>query len=52
MAIAPSGPAVPLAGVIATRPATAPVAIPSADALPCAHNSISIQTVAAVAAAM
>ena len=41
----------PLAGVIATSPATAPVAMPSAEALPWAHISMSIQTTAAVAAA-
>ena len=42
----------PLAGVIATRPATAPVATPSAEALPWATISIPIQTTVAVAAAM
>ena len=45
---APSGPALPLAGVIATSPATAPVATPRAEAF--LDHSIAIQVVAAAAA--
>src|SRR5262245_54013103 len=42
----------PAAGVIATRPATAPVTAPRAVGLPCFHASIAIQASAAAAAAV
>src|SRR3954453_23236921 len=38
--IDPIGPAKPEAGVTATRPATAPVAMPSSDGLPLASHSV------------
>jgi hypothetical protein len=52
MTKAPTGPAVPDAGVIATSPATAPVAMPSTLGLACHSHSINIQDSAAVAVAI
>src|SRR5918999_1156029 len=49
---APTGPAVPEAGVIATRPAIAPEAIPSTLGLPWNSHSVNIQERAAVAVAI
>src|SRR3954451_11376135 len=49
--IEPMGPAKPEAGVTATRPATAPVAIPSSDGLPLANHSVNSQESAAAAVA-
>src|ERR687895_1710965 len=49
---APVGPAVPKAGVIAKRPATAPEAIPSTLGLPWNSHSVNIQERAAVAVAI
>jgi len=49
--IEPIGPALPQAGVIATRPATAPDAIPSRLGLPLAIHSMNIQPRAAAAVA-
>src|SRR5687768_2263068 len=49
---APIGPAVPEAGVIATRPATAPEAIPSTLGLPWLNHSQIIQPSAAAAVAI
>src|SRR3989442_13551189 len=45
------GPTYPEAGVIATRPQTAPTAIPTADGFPLRTQSVSIQLTAAPAAA-
>src|SRR3989475_9698303 len=45
------GPTYPDAGVIATRPQTAPTAIPTADGFPFRTQSVSIQLTAAPAAA-
>ena len=52
MTRAPPGPTVPDAGVMATSPATAPVAIPSTLGLPWIIHSVVIQARAAVAVAM
>lgn len=49
---APIGPAVPEAGVIATRPATAPEAMPNTLGLPCVSHSANIQLNAAIAVAI
>src|SRR5688572_9708167 len=49
---APTGPAVPDAGVMATRPATAPEAIPSTLGLPWLNHSQIIQVNAAAAVAI
>ena len=51
MAIAPIGPTLPEAGVMATRPATAPVTMPSTLGLPCLNHSTTIQVKAAIAQA-
>src|SRR5687768_3584437 len=51
IASAPIGPAVPEAGVIATRPATAPEAMPSTEGFPCDTHSANIQASAAAAVA-
>ena len=51
MSRAPIGPTEPDAGVIATRPATAPVARPTAVGLPLVNHSTNIQLAAAVAVA-
>src|SRR5690606_2466219 len=51
--IAPSGPTVPQAGVMPTRPATAPDAAPSAEGLPLLIASTTVQpTIAAEVARM
>ena len=42
----------PAAGVIATKPTTAPIAMPTADGLPLITQSASIQLTAAPAAEM
>src|ERR1700729_3985676 len=52
MASAPSGSTKPDAGVIATRPATAPDAAPSTEGLPLAIHSANIQPRAAAAVAI
>src|SRR6202171_6107216 len=52
MITAASGPTKPEAGVIATRPATAPEAIPSTLGLPLTSHSVNIQPTAAAAVAM
>jgi hypothetical protein len=52
MAIDPVGPTKPDAGVIATRPATAPVQIPTRVGLPRIAHSTSIQVNAATAVAI
>ena len=52
MASAPIGPTVPEAGVIATSPPTAPVAIPRTLGLPWFNHSTVIQVKPAVAVAM
>jgi hypothetical protein len=49
--IAPTGPTKPAAGVIATRPATAPDAAPRPDGLPLTSHSTSSQEKAAAAVA-
>src|SRR5690606_13651907 len=49
-AIAPMGPALPQAGVIATRPAIAPVAMPRRLGLPLVIHSANIQASEAAAA--
>src|SRR6476646_627069 len=49
--IAPNALTKPDAGVIATRPATAPDAIPSTDGLPFASHSVNIHASAATAVA-
>src|SRR6266481_3514474 len=49
---APPGPTKPEAGVIATRPATAPEAMPSTLGLPFAAHSVNIQASAAAAVAI
>ena len=41
----------PAAGVMATKPTTAPIAMPAADGLPLITQSVSIQLTAAPAAA-
>ena len=46
------GPTKPEAGVIATRPATAPEAMPSTEGLPCDSHSANIQARAAAAVAI
>ena len=51
MTRAPIGPTKPEAGVMATRPPTAPVTIPKAVGLPCLPHSMDIQARAAVAVA-
>src|SRR5262250_1862429 len=48
----PTGPTKPEAGVMATRPATAPVQMPITVGLPRSIHSTSIQVKAAVAVAM
>src|SRR5262245_33483691 len=50
--IEPSGETLPHAGVIATRPATAAVAAPSAVGLPRCSHSIAAQVTTAVAVAV
>ena len=50
--IAPSGETLPHAGVIATRPATAAVAAPSAVGLPRCSHSIAAQVTTAIEAAV
>src|SRR5215470_11100191 len=52
MASEPAGPTKPDAGVIATRPATAPVQIPTTVGLPRIAHSTNIQAEAAVAVAI
>src|ERR1700676_578220 len=52
MITAESGPTKPEAGVIATRPATAPEQMPSTLGLPLAIHSVNIQASAAAAVAM
>src|SRR5215475_2971181 len=52
MAMAPIGATLPQAGVIATRPATAAVAPPSAVGLPRCRTSMSAHTTTAVEAAV
>src|SRR5580704_8643644 len=52
MTMAPPGRTKPDAGVIATRPATAPEAAPSTDGLPLAIHSANIQPRAAAAVAI
>ena len=47
--MAPIGPTLPEAGVMATRPATAPVTMPKTLGLPCLIYSTAIQAIAAVA---
>jgi len=49
--IDPIGPAKPDAGVIATRPATAPEIMPSRDGLPLTSHSVNIQPSVAAAVA-
>ena len=49
--MAPIGPTLPAAGVIATRPATMPEAAPSADGLPLKMASSAVQATAAAAVA-
>src|SRR5271166_22937 len=49
--IDPIGPAKPEAGVIATRPATAPEIMPSRDGLPLTSHSVNIQPRVAAAVA-
>ena len=49
IAIAPIGPTEPEAGVIATKPATAPEAMPNILGLPCDNHSLNIHANAAVA---
>src|SRR5450631_159129 len=51
MTNAPVTPTKPEAGVIATRPATAPEAIPSTDGLPLTIHSANIHDIAATAVA-
>ena len=51
MTKAPVTPTKPDAGVIATRPATAPEAMPSTDGLPLAIHSVNIHASAATAVA-
>jgi hypothetical protein len=51
IASAPPGKTKPEAGVIATRPATAPDTMPSTDGLPRAAHSMNIQASAAAAVA-
>src|SRR5213075_3251258 len=51
MTNAPVTPTKPDAGVIATRPATAPEAIPSTEGLPLTIHSVNIQASAATAVA-
>src|SRR5450631_3466904 len=51
MTTAADGPTNPEAGVIATRPATAPEAIPSTLGLPLANHSTNIHDIAAAAVA-
>src|SRR5438132_10041376 len=51
MIIAPAGPTKPLAGVMATSPATAPDAAPTVVAFPCLIHSGMIQPRTAVAVA-
>src|SRR5215204_3417090 len=51
-AMAPKGPTLPHAGVMATKPATAAVAPPSAVGLPRCTHSINAQTTTAVEAAV
>ncbi|CAB3775357.1 hypothetical protein LMG29542_08739 [Paraburkholderia humisilvae] len=52
MTSAPATPTKPEAGVIATRPATAPDTMPSTDGLPLAIHSANIQLSAAIAVAI
>src|ERR1700683_1186030 len=52
MITAESGPTKPEAGVIATRPATAPEQMPSTEGLPLMSHSVNIQASAAAAVAM
>src|SRR5450631_4514337 len=52
MTIAPPGSTKPEAGVMATRPATAPDAAPSTEGLPLAIHSANIQPRAAAAVAI
>src|SRR3569833_3368162 len=52
MSSAPTGPTKPEAGVMATRPATAPEAMPSTLGLPWLSHSLNIQARAAVAVAI
>ena len=49
--MAPIGPAKPAAGVMATRPVTAPEATPSMEALPRSSDSSTVQVNAAAAVA-
>src|SRR5438046_9809756 len=51
MTIEGIGPTYPEAGVMATRPQTAPTEMPTADGLPFRTQSVSIQLTAAAAAA-
>src|SRR3954454_10318589 len=52
MAMAASGPTYPQAGVMATRPATAPDAVPSTVGFPRMAHSLNIHASAAAAAAV